>query len=131
MEKEIRLRSEKNKKNGIFEMVDARSLIVHPEEVEKINIEVNLTCPICLCDLTQDEYVYNIVCKHLFHIDCLEQWYARRKTCPICKRHIEFVVTTESHYTFNRKEYEKKLQQAGTIVDMSTDKTMTGELSIC
>ena len=127
MEREKRLRSEKKQKNGIFEMVDARSLIVQPEKVDNTEIEVSLTCPICLCELEPDEYVYNIACKHLFHVDCLEQWYARRKTCPVCKKQIEFVVTTETHYTFNRKEYEEKLHPAGTVVDMGTDTGMSGK----
>ena len=131
MEKEKRLRSEKKQKNGLFEMVDARNLIVQPEEEEKTDIEVNLTCPICLCELGQDEYIYNIACKHLFHIDCLEQWYARRKTCPICKQHIEFVVTTETHYTFNRKEYEEKLHQGETILDMSAARATEGKSFLC
>ena len=40
MEREKRLRSEKKQKNGIFEMVDARSLIVQPEKVDNTEIEV-------------------------------------------------------------------------------------------
>ena len=83
-------------------------------------MEPDLTCAICMCELEKSEYTYNLCCKHLFHIDCLENWYSRKDVCPLCKRHMDFVVTTEDRYTFDRSEYEKKKRlQESTVIEMN------------
>ena len=76
------------------------------------NAEVSTTCTICMCDLENTEYIYNLKCHHVFHLDCLERWYSRRNTCPVCKQPIDFIVTIEDHYTFNRDIYEQSLREA-------------------
>ena len=51
-------------------------------------------CAICMDDFTQKEAVCELSChkKHIFHVDCLEQWFnsqvsasASKLVCPICK----------------------------------------------
>ena len=76
------------------------------------NAEVSTTCTICMCDLENTEYIYNLKCHHVFHLDCLERRYSRRNTCPVCKQPIDFIVTIEDHYTFNRDVYEQSLREA-------------------
>lgn len=116
MRKTKKAHMEKAKKQSIFDMADINKLVISDSVEEKEDVEVNLTCPICLCEVDLDDYVYNLACKHLFHMECLEMWYARRKTCPMCIQNIEFVVTTESHYTFDREAYEARKQTSSAVV---------------
>lgn len=61
-----------------------------------------------MCELEPDEYIYNLSCKHPFHISCLEQWYRRKDICPLCKCHIDVVVTAEDTYSFDRSAYKER-----------------------
>ena len=44
------------------------------------------TCIICLEDFINGQKVYNLKCKHIFHMKCLNEWIKRKRTCPLCKR---------------------------------------------
>ena len=107
-------------KKSLFNVLNPHSVMVNNlQKHEEEDIELDLSCAICMCELEKDEYVYNLCCKHLFHIDCLENWYSRKDICPLCKRHMDFVVTTEDCYTFDRSEYEKKKRlEASTVIEM-------------
>lgn len=90
------------------------SLVVQ-DSPDESDDSVDLTCPICMCEMGENEYIYNLTCHHVFHIDCLEQWYMRRNTCPVCKQNIDFIVTLEDEYTFNRDAYERSLKEASAL----------------
>lgn len=87
--------------------------------------ETSVTCAICMCDLEPTDYLYNLKCHHVFHVDCLEKWYSRRNRCPICRQPIDFIVTTQDHYTFDRAAFEASLKEQakemekGTSIEMS------------
>ncbi|KDP35200.1 hypothetical protein JCGZ_09359 [Jatropha curcas] len=43
-------------------------------------------CAVCLSEFVEDESVRNLKCKHLFHKDCVDQWFQQcRSTCPLCR----------------------------------------------
>ena len=47
-------------------------------------------CGICteeLCDESCD-LVYKTPCDHVFHVSCLERWFGRNKSCPLCRAKI-------------------------------------------
>ena len=45
------------------------------------------SCSICFDDIVEGESVYDIPCKHQFHLQCLEKWLNRRKdSCPLCRQ---------------------------------------------
>ncbi|XP_071451097.1 uncharacterized protein [Hetaerina americana] len=46
-------------------------------------------CTICLSEFEDNESVRRLPCMHLFHIDCVDQWLASNKRCPICRVDIE------------------------------------------
>lgn len=98
----------KEGKKSIFKIMNPQDILVNRKQDEDED-EVDLTCAICMCELEPDEYIYNLSCKHPFHISCLEQWYRRKDICPLCKSHIDVVVTTEDMYSFDRAAYEKTL----------------------
>eukprot|EP01018_Ginkgo_biloba_P036169 Gb_21086 [translate_table: standard] len=41
-------------------------------------------CSICLCSFQEDKAVELSKCHHLFHRQCIEQWFKTRPTCPQC-----------------------------------------------
>ncbi|PSN55498.1 hypothetical protein C0J52_02588 [Blattella germanica] len=46
-------------------------------------------CTICLSEFEEEEDVRRLPCMHLFHVECVDQWLATNKRCPICRVDIE------------------------------------------
>ena len=42
-------------------------------------------CSICYNNFQEGEELYETVCKHLFHKDCLRPWLRHNLTCPNCR----------------------------------------------
>ena len=57
------------------------------EGEEECNHQVK--CTICLSEFEEEEDVRRLPCMHLFHVDCVDQWLATNKRCPICRVDIE------------------------------------------
>lgn len=49
------------------------------------NKNKNETCPICLADFAEPEYVTTLDCGHIFHLECVDEWITVKKTCPSCR----------------------------------------------
>lgn len=52
-------------------------------------------CTICLSEFEEEEDVRRLPCMHLFHIECVDQWLATNKRCPICRVDIEAHLTKD------------------------------------
>ncbi|OQS07307.1 hypothetical protein THRCLA_00681 [Thraustotheca clavata] len=48
-------------------------------------------CPICLADYSGEDDIRELPCKHIFHVQCIDEWLKKNKTCPMCKLDIEAV----------------------------------------
>ncbi len=64
------------------------------------NDEPNESCPICLEELDDVEFVCKLECKHAFHDMCLLEWQLTNSTCPVCRA----VVKCVSHGAYHRPE---------------------------
>lgn len=43
-------------------------------------------CSVCLADYQADERLQRIPpCGHTFHIDCIDHWFSKNTTCPLCR----------------------------------------------
>eukprot|EP00812_Abedinium_dasypus_P013497 NODE_699_length_1401_cov_119.202080.p1 GENE.NODE_699_length_1401_cov_119.202080~~NODE_699_length_1401_cov_119.202080.p1 ORF type:complete len:417 (-),score=83.90 NODE_699_length_1401_cov_119.202080:133-1383(-) len=42
-------------------------------------------CMVCLSEFAEGEGVRLLVCTHLFHRECIDEWLQRSAACPICK----------------------------------------------
>jgi len=52
-------------------------------------LEENKICAICQFDFENGNFVrkLTIVCTHLFHRDCIDEWLRNQQhTCPICRK---------------------------------------------
>jgi predicted transport protein len=48
--------------------------------------EIQETCHICIADYEQTDDIYFLsTCEHIFHKDCLSEWFNKQKKCPLCK----------------------------------------------
>lgn len=45
-------------------------------------------CVICMINFEKEEEVRCLKCKHLFHVDCIDEWLAKEKKCPVCKQEV-------------------------------------------
>eukprot|EP00347_Sterkiella_histriomuscorum_P022856 403336896 len=44
------------------------------------------TCSICIKNVAVDEQVYELICKHVFHEDCIDTWFKQSHLCPNCRK---------------------------------------------
>uniref|UniRef100_K3WHR7 RING-type domain-containing protein n=1 Tax=Globisporangium ultimum (strain ATCC 200006 / CBS 805.95 / DAOM BR144) TaxID=431595 RepID=K3WHR7_GLOUD len=49
-------------------------------------------CPICLIEFEDDEDVRNLPCKHIFHVPCIDEWFKRNTSCPMCKSNVDLAI---------------------------------------
>ena len=45
-------------------------------------------CSICLEKFTQNEEISLLTCKHQFHKQCVEKWFKKDTSCPICRQSV-------------------------------------------
>ncbi|KAL5580953.1 hypothetical protein UlMin_013395 [Ulmus minor] len=48
-------------------------------------IDDELTCTICLEQVSRGELVRSLPCLHQFHTNCIDPWLRQQGTCPVCK----------------------------------------------
>lgn len=65
-------------------------------------------CTICLSEFEEDEDVRRLPCMHLFHIECVDQWLATNKRCPICRVDIEAHLTKDYTATSSWSHFSSK-----------------------
>ncbi|CAH2064044.1 unnamed protein product [Thlaspi arvense] len=51
----------------------------------KKGTEDELTCSVCLEQVTVGEVVRSLPCLHQFHAGCIDPWLRQQGTCPVCK----------------------------------------------
>jgi hypothetical protein len=52
-------------------------------------MESVVTCCICLTDMEEGAEVRKLPCNHFFHKECIDEWLAVNKSCPIDKKQID------------------------------------------
>lgn len=57
------------------------------------------TCPICFEKLSTIRYRRKTICGHTFCSDCLQEWFHKKKSCPLCIQ--SFGTQEEPHIIFN------------------------------
>ena len=58
------------------------------EDVSKLATEKK-NCLICLSDFENGDNAIILPCIHLFHYDCIIEWFRSHNTCPVCKYEIK------------------------------------------
>jgi hypothetical protein len=45
----------------------------------------NNSCVVCLCEFQIGDIISALPCCHVFHTECIKNWFENENTCPICK----------------------------------------------
>jgi hypothetical protein len=45
---------------------------------------INYECIICLNEFDHGQSLTLLKCEHIYHKHCLELWFDRKRTCPLC-----------------------------------------------
>ncbi|KAI3685127.1 hypothetical protein L6452_34361 [Arctium lappa] len=57
-----------------------------PPTMVMVDVEERVTnCRICLEDFEVGSKAGKLPCSHLFHVECINQWVAYHRSCPICR----------------------------------------------
>ncbi|CDW83560.1 ring domain possible 4 transmembrane domains [Stylonychia lemnae] len=63
--------------------------ISEPMEIERPNqqdIEIDMSCPICLNDFNEQSVITPLPCQsHFYHHQCIASWLKKNCVCPICR----------------------------------------------
>ena len=57
------------------------------KDIDEYIIETKLIgyeCLICLDEFNQGQQIIMIKCGHLYHKPCIDKWFLKKKTCPLC-----------------------------------------------
>lgn len=44
------------------------------------------TCSICIQEIIATSVRRELACGHVFHLECIESWFAVKTTCPLCRK---------------------------------------------
>lgn len=58
------------------------------------NNSFHRSCAICLMRFAENDTLRTLPCLHYFHSQCVDQWLAKKQTCPICKFRIDLTTAT-------------------------------------
>ena len=73
------------KSRGNEDLVNYLELLIeYPKLPKRPLISMTEQCAICLSDENLLEG-FITTCNHQFHVECLQQWFSKHNTCPICR----------------------------------------------
>jgi hypothetical protein len=59
-------------------------IILYKKLSRKVKKE-NVSCSVCFENYEKEDEVCYLKCQHLFHYNCINEWYKYKETCPICR----------------------------------------------
>lgn len=75
--------------DDIFGVLQQRvdELVHEYKDLKKKGGEVPVLCAICMDNFRSESVVIRLQCNkmHVFHKQCLFEWYSKSKTCPLCR----------------------------------------------
>jgi hypothetical protein len=80
LEELCRLYPDGSKANITFKNID--------EELYSSLKKTETVCSICLDDFKLNHEIGTTECEHIYHKDCLNTWYDRNSSCPMCRKYI-------------------------------------------
>lgn len=96
VEMELHSRPNRHASDDLISQCSTLSTYVEPKEgiaLEEGQIsKSDAICAICLSEYQTGEKLRILnACQHHFHSDCVAKWLSMEKSCPLCKKDIDFV----------------------------------------
>jgi hypothetical protein len=79
----FQIRSINNNSLNIFNSIDGLTLYQICKN-SRVYIKDDLECSICYQD--DNTIVRRLKCGHEFHLECIDHWLSKKKSCPICRK---------------------------------------------
>jgi len=57
----------------------------------------NNSCVVCLCEFQIGDIISALPCCHVFHTECIKNWFKNELTCPVCKFEVTLSSIIGSH----------------------------------
>ena len=59
-----------------------------------IDNNIHTKCCICLDEMKLNDYIGQLNCNHVFHINCIKAWFGtnNNKRCPLCRESIGIII---------------------------------------
>ena len=61
---------------------------INQSKLKIIKLKSSENCSICFEDIILEENLYQIPCRHNFHIKCINEWIEKKDTCPLCRSNL-------------------------------------------
>lgn len=71
---------------NIFYGVFKKRCRVYTTLVKTISESRDEVCSVCLCDYTAGDRIRELHCQHTFHSGCVDAWFNKSLTCPLCRK---------------------------------------------
>ena len=64
------------------QIIDFNDKLYNPSICVDLTEYIAGNCPICL----EDGVLYQLNCKHGFHMNCIDKWINKKNNCPLCRK---------------------------------------------
>lgn len=81
-------------------------------EVARFMEENRNSCPVCLCAFQNNDIIKILPCKHFFHKDCIDPWFLKEATCPVCKQSLASTTSMFQSTSFINEELAKSIRRS-------------------
>lgn len=72
---------------------------------QDLELKGEMLCAICLDNLHLGDEVRDLLCQHLFHTKCLDEWLEHNNSCPTCRTAGSAIRKTQSNLASTIPEY--------------------------
>lgn len=101
-------------KAGHVDLVYKRSADTKKREDE---IDYDGECPVCLSMYVDGDEVRVLnVCKHRFHVSCINKWLVSHANCPVCRASVRVKRSTQSSTMAASDDLRQGLPDASSLV---------------
>ncbi|CAG9323195.1 unnamed protein product [Blepharisma stoltei] len=80
-------------------------------------IEDTEICVVCMENFEEDSKVRKLICDHVFHAECIDEWFKQHKFCCVCKKDCEAVETLFSQGC----SQDIRMERTSLFTDRSND----------
>lgn len=72
-----------NKHSSIRDLLKFTELDIYKTKLKDIQL-----CVICQEIFRNEQIIRKLKCKHIFHAQCIEEWFCNSKKCPLCNTYL-------------------------------------------
>ena len=84
------LLNDKNKKiPANDEFIMQLPIIKIDKDNEEHHEYLNHSCVTCMSEYQHDDNIVKLACNHVYHHECITQWFKEDHVCPICRKPVE------------------------------------------